>query len=91
MTATLPASAALEAEMRKQIERLDDTIVKVRQNVLVDIGFMDKDVAVLCKRILNADPAVARELEPRMVEMINRLDELAIELKDYQDRVNPQA
>lgn len=80
----------LEASLQKQIGQIDEAIVKLRQNVVLDITFMDKEVAGLCQKILGADEAAMAVLEPRMIEMINKLDELAVELQDYQTRVDPE-
>jgi len=79
----------LEKSLQQKIEQIDAAIIKIRHNVLVDISFMDKEVAKLCQQILGAEGMAAKMLEPKMIEMINKLDELAVEIKDYQDRMNP--
>ena len=76
----------LEKNLQSQIDKINDAIIKVRRNELSDIGNMDNDIADLCRRILNSSDKNAKKFESRMVEMINRLDELAVELKAYQER-----
>lgn len=82
---------ALEQQLQAKIEQIDEAIAKTRQNETADIGFMDSEVATLCQTILKADSEESKALEPKMIEMIAKLDELAVELKDYQDRLNPDA
>ncbi len=81
----------LEENLQKQIDQIDAAIVKLRHNVLIDVSFIDREVAALCQQIIGADGMAAKMLEPKMLEMINKLDELAVEIKDYQDRMNPEA
>lgn len=80
----------LESNLQRQIGRIEEAIVKIRQNVLIDISPIDKDVAELCRKILGADEEAMKVLEPKMFEMINKLDEFAVELQDYQTRVNAE-
>lgn len=80
----------LEQRLQAQIETIDEAIAKIRQNELLDIGFMDKEVAGICQQIIHSDEDAIKALEAKMIEMITRLDELAVELKQYQDRVNPE-
>jgi hypothetical protein len=80
----------LERKLEQQIDQINGAIIKVRRNILVDISFMDTEVAELCQTILKAEGMAAKRLEPKMIEMINKLDDLAMELKDYQDRINPR-
>ena len=56
------------------------------QRKQVDISHMDKEIADLCKTIIGAEENIAKELEGKMIEMINILDSLAEELQDYQQR-----
>lgn len=84
------AAKNLEKSLQDMIGQIDEAIVRVRQNILVDISFMDQGVADLCLRVIRSDDAATKALEPKMVELINRLDELAVELKDYQDRIRPE-
>lgn len=80
----------LESTLQIQIERIEEAIVKIRQNVVLDISPMDKDVAELCRKILGADEEAMKVLEPKMALMINKLDEFATELQDYQERINAE-
>ena len=90
MNAEPTDTAELQQKLQDKIGQIEAAIVKVRQNILVDVGFMDSEVAALCQSILRLEGEDAKMLEPGMIEMINKLDELAIELKDYQDRIRPE-
>lgn len=77
----------LETTLQTQIERIEEAIVRIRQNVVLDISPMDREVAELCRKILGADEEAMKVLEPKMFAMISKLDEFAVELQDYQDRM----
>ena len=77
----------LEQAIQSQIDKIDEAIVKARQNELIDMGDMDDAVATICQKIMHSEDKEMNRLEGRMIEMINKLDELAVELKGYQDRL----
>ncbi len=76
----------LEKKLQHQIDQINEAITKTRNNELVDISHMDEEIADLCKTIIGAEENIAKELESKMIEMINILDSLAEELQDYQQR-----
>ena len=79
----------LEGQLQLQIEKINDAISKARQNEIIDMTGMDDDVSEICRKIMSLDNNAVGDLESKMIQMINLLDELAIELKQYQDRVDP--
>lgn len=80
----------LQQRLQKQIDAIDLAIAKARQNEVMDISFIDDEVVTICQEIVHGDKEAAKLLEPKMIEMINRLDELSVELKEYQDRIKPE-
>ena len=76
----------LESALQEHIDHINDAIIKTRQNELINLEGMDEKVATLCKEIMHTDDEAMAKLEDKMVHMINLLDELAIELKNYQER-----
>lgn len=81
--------AALEQGLQIQMDKLNEAITKIRRNELVDIGYMEQDVSELCAKILQSDEDASKILEPKMITLITVLDELAVELQEYQNRINP--
>ena len=79
----------LEKKLQQQLDTIERAIIKIRNNELPDIGFMDKEVAEICQKVIHSEDESIRALESKMIEMITGLDELAVELKMYQERVNP--
>lgn len=84
-----PDIAALEQKLQQQIDLIEQAITKIRRNEVLDISFMDKDVAAICQQIIKSEEDAVQALEPKMIEMITKLDDLALELKEYQDRAGP--
>ena len=74
-------------KLQTQIGIIEDAIAKAKQNELADIGTLDEDVATICKEVVANDTEDTQQLEQQMIHMINLLDELAEELKAYQDRL----
>ena len=79
-------SADLESRLDEQIQNIEEAIQSTRQNKLADLSHMDKTVAGICNAVMTANEDTAQSLEPKMIRMINLLDELAVELKEFQDR-----
>jgi len=77
----------LEQALQNQIDKIGEAILQTRQNRIVDIGDMDEAVAMICQKIIHSSGDTIKALEPKMIAMIAKLDELAVELKDYQNRV----
>ncbi len=82
-------AAALEQKLQQQIDLIEQAITKIRQNEMLDISFMDKEVADICQKIIQSEDEAVKMLEPKVIEMITRLDDFAVELKEYQERVQP--
>lgn len=80
----------LEQLLQKQMDNINNAITKIRQNELVDISYMDGEVATICQKIAQAQDGEGQQLESKVIEMINLLDNLSVELKDYQERSAPK-
>lgn len=78
----------LDRLMRDQIAVIDAAIVRVRSNQLADVTDLNKAVDGICRDIQALDDDQKRRIESRTAEMIMRLEELAEELKNLQDRVD---
>jgi len=78
----------LDRLMRDQIAFIDAAIVRVRANQLMDVADLNKAVDDICRDIQSLDDDQKQRIESRTAEMIVRLEELAEELKNLQDRVD---
>jgi hypothetical protein len=61
---------------------------KVHEGVIVNVGTLESDVAALCARITQGDPAQAREMQPAMADLITHLDALAAALDAFKQEHN---
>ncbi len=83
---------ALENALQDKISLIEQAAAAVRNNHIDGVPeTLDKDVAALCRNILALEAGEARRLEGKMLEMINRLDDLAAEIRHYQERRNDTA
>lgn len=78
-------------QLRVKMETLSNFIRDAEGTVLggqmVDMSGLDKDVAVICNKVVSLPPAQAMELQPLMADMIGSLERLSIALKDYKDNL----
>ena len=67
-------------DIRAKMEKLTDFIREaedaVRSGVIRDLSGLDHDVAVICNRAVTLPPAQARDLQPKMAELIGNLESL---------------
>ncbi len=74
----------LKTRLREQIDILDDALFKIRNRELVALDRMEHTIAAICNDIQTGDPETARTMGPLMADMIARLEEMALALKDFQ-------
>lgn len=75
------------ARFEEKIAFLDALMARVTDGELVPLDTLDRDIDTLCKEVESADSAVAREVQPVMALMINRLDELVQALDAYKEKL----
>ncbi len=77
-------------ELKRRFEDLIEYIHKANEDVIGDrvceLTKLDETVAALCRDVGSAEPAVAKDVQPLMAEMISKLDELARNLTEFQQR-----
>ncbi len=77
-------------ELKRRFEDLIAYINKANEDVLDgrigELADLDKDVTALCRDVESSEPALARDMQPLMAEMISKLDELAQNLTEFQQR-----
>lgn len=76
----------LNKRLQGQIDYIAEAINNIKQDNLMDMKPMDTEVASICEEIENADKDVAASTEPKMMEMIGLLDQLATELDAFKER-----
>lgn len=78
-------------QLRDKMENISNFIRDAEGTVLggqmVDMSSLDRDVALICNKVIALPPAQALELQPLMAEMIGNLERLSMALKDYKDNL----
>ena len=72
----------LNERLQRHIDFIDEAVAQIRNGALPNLKPLD-DAMRLCTTVQKAKPAIAKELQPRMAEMIGRLDQLAMEIEAY--------
>lgn len=76
----------LESQIGALEARIDEAIIKARRNEIADLSFMDGDTARMCREAVRIGADADGVLEGKLIAVINRLDELADELRAYKER-----
>lgn len=83
-----PTAKDIEKKLQQQTDFIEATITKVRSGVLSDIRSLENAVQEACKDIQALPESEDRsQIEAMMVDMTGKLEELAKELLDYQERL----
>lgn len=83
-----PTASDIEKKLQQQTDFIESTITKVRNGVLSDIRPLENAVQDACKEIKELPESEDRSrIEAMMVDMTGKLEELAKELMDYQERL----
>lgn len=76
-------------DIRTKMEKLTDFIRdaedQVRSGVIRDLSGLDHDVAVICNKAVALPPAEARDIQPKMAELIGNLESLSQALVAFKD------
>lgn len=76
----------IRSQLEEQTAFLDEALLSVRDGRLQDISSLDGAMEKICREISALDEDIAATFEQSMADMIGKLEELAIELKSFQDR-----
>lgn len=76
----------LNSRLQNQIDYIAEAINNIKQDNLMNMKPMDKEVASICEAIENADKDTAVATEAKMMEMVGLLDQLALELDEFKNR-----
>ena len=63
---------------------------KLGNGEVVDLAHLDGEVEQICEQALKLKPEEALNVQPVMAEMISKLEELGLALKDFQDNLKPK-
>ncbi len=76
---------SLEKRLKDQIAFLDEAIRSVREGTLKDISVMDLQIESICRDLDSLDAEDSRRLETSLAEVIGKLEDLAKEIRIFQD------
>lgn len=79
-----------QEQFRDLIDFVEKAIEQVKGGAMPDLSDLDGKVSKLCVAVENADKDIGEAVQPLMSEMIAKLDQLAQELNDYQEKIQAQ-
>lgn len=80
----------LEAECQALITHIEACLTQAHNGATPVLGDMDKRAIQLCQDVQNADAETAQALQPVMLQMISRLNDLVSALEEFgQDNNKP--
>lgn len=66
---------------------IENAQVKLQEGEVINLSHLDGEVAQLCEETLQLLPEEATRVQPVMSNMISRLEELGLALKDFQSNL----
>jgi hypothetical protein len=66
---------------------IEEAQIKLQQGEIINLSHLDGEVAELCNEILQLPPQDATQVQPIMGNMISKLEELGLALKDFQSNL----
>ncbi len=63
---------------------IEDAQKKLHDGEVLNLSHLDNEVAQLCEETLKLPPQDAMQVQPIMGDMISKLEELSLALKDFQ-------
>lgn len=75
---------SIETRLRAQIQRLDNTFRDLDAGEMNELEGLDDDVEQIIDDIKTLPQDIAQLIEPLMLEMISKLEKLAIALQEHQ-------
>lgn len=69
---------------------IEDAKTKLQGGEVVHLSHLDGEVEQLCQQTLKLPPAEAMRVQPIMGNMISKLEELGLALKDFQTSLKGQ-
>jgi hypothetical protein len=83
-----PTAEEIEKKLQQHIDFINATITKVRNGVLSNIDPLENAMQKICEEIKKLPPAESRtQIEGLMVEMTGKLEQLAVELIEFQNKL----
>lgn len=80
-----------KAQIEQRLKSINDYVADCERRVLrgeiMDLQGLDKNVIEICDAIAELPAEEARDLEPRMADLISGLEVLAKAMKDQQDKM----
>ena len=75
---------AFESDIHDITAVIEDAFIKLRDKEPPVLGSLMYDVETLCDDITASDKHVVEQVQPKLVEVISQLDELAKEIERFQ-------
>lgn len=66
---------------------IEDAQERLKKGEVLNLSHLDGDVAELCEQTLQLSPSDAGRIQPLMGNMITKLEELGLALKDFQNHL----
>lgn len=74
-----------KTQLEDLIALVDHADSQIQQGIIIDITDLENQVVEICNNITNGNPAIARELQPFIADLIARLDNLAGNLENFKN------
>lgn len=77
----------IAARLQELTSFIEDARNKLSNGEIIKIAHLDGEIAQICNQTLSLPPKEAVQVQPIMANMISRLEELGLALKDFQNNL----
>ncbi len=76
---------SIETRLKAQIDIIEQALIDINHGDVGDLEGLDDEVESICDDIKKLPHDIAQSTEPLMLEMIGKLEKLAVVLQEHQD------
>lgn len=76
----------LKNAIQEKIHVINDIILRTQRNEIVDISDLDKEIGVICEKVVALPAREAAEYETLVLDMVSKLEELVMSVQELQQR-----
>ncbi len=80
----------IKQKLEQIILFIEEAQKKLQEGEVINLSHLDGEVEALCQQTLQLPPSDAIEVQPIMGNMITKLEELGVALKDFQSNLKEQ-
>lgn len=80
-------ATTINQRLNELTDFITDALTRLEKGEVINLSCLDDEVDTLCGQAMNLPPAEAAKVQEPMATMINKLEQLGVALKDFQNHL----